>query len=319
MRQLSLLIVVLLGSNPLVAHGQSAATATIPPAADAAFFSGDWARAKSLFDEFLKAHPASPGARVKAGYVELGLGQLDAARMHFERVIAGAGTSGAPVAQAGMAIALARAGQTAEALQRLEAAMQAGYANHAVLDQEAAFGSLRTDARFVKMREQAMTRAMPCMGDSTARAFDFWIGEWDVYVTGTAQVAGRSRIDRVSGGCAILENWTGNASWLSPPSDGKSLNFVVPGTGKWRQVWMGSGGGLTAYDEGEYRDGAMRFTYDNTTPRGRVKGRFQFHNLGPNRVRQVQESTPDEGKTWQTVYDFTYIRKGSGESPVTTR
>jgi hypothetical protein len=60
----------------------------------------------------------------------------------------------------------------------------------------------------------------------------------------------------------------------------------------------------------------MRFTYDNVTPRGRSTGRFIFFNLGPDKVRQLQESTPDSGRTWQTVYDFIYVRKGSGESPL---
>lgn len=287
----------------------------IPRAADAAFFAEDWAKAKQLFDEFLKAHPTSAGGHVKAGYVELNLGNPVAAIAHFERVVQSAPAPGAPVAEAGIAMALARQGKHTEALASLEKAVAAGYPNYAALDREQGFDPLRRDARFVALRDRAMIRAQPCMGDSTARAFDFWVGEWDVYVSGTTQRAGESRIDRVSGGCAILENWTGNSSILAPPSDGKSLNFVDPATRKWRQVWMGSGGGLTTYEDGEYRDGALRFVYDNVTPRGRVKGRFMFFNLGPNRVRQLQESTPDEGKSWQTVYDFIYVRRGSGESP----
>jgi tetratricopeptide (TPR) repeat protein len=312
-RHLMFVAVLLATSATGAAQG---APPAIPRSADAAFFAGDWARAKQLFDEFLKAHPASAGGHVKAGYVELGLGDPAAAIAHFQSVVQSAPASGAPMAEAGIAMALARQGKLAEALKSLETAVASGYTNYAALDRERGFDPLRREARFVALRDRAMAGAQPCMGDSTARAFDFWVGEWDVYVNGTTQRAGESRIDRVSGGCAILENWTGNSSILAPPSDGKSLNFVDPATRKWRQVWMGSGGGLTTFEEGEYRDGALRFVYDNFTPRGRVKGRFIFFNLGPNRVRQLQESTPDEGKTWQTVYDFIYVRRGSGESPV---
>jgi tetratricopeptide (TPR) repeat protein len=295
---------------------QGTAPPAIPRAADAAFFEGDWARAKQLFDEFLKANPTSGGAHVKAGYIELSLGNPAAAIAHFETVVSTSPASGAPFAEAGISMALARQGKMAESMAHLERAVATGYSNYAVLDREAAFEPLRKDPKFVALRDRAMNAASPCMGDSASRAFDFWVGEWDVYVNGTAQLAGRSRIDRVSGGCAILENWAGNTSFFAAPSDGKSLNFVDPATRKWRQVWMGSGGGLTTYEDGEYRDGALRFVYDNVTPRGRVKGRFMFFNLGPNRVRQLQESTPDEGKTWQTVYDFIYVRRGSGESPL---
>jgi len=303
-----------------VGQGRVAAQGTAPPAipraADAAFFGGDWARAKQLFDEFLKANPTSGGGHIKAGYVELSLGNPTTAIAHFESVVSSAPASGSPFAQAGIAMALAKQGKLTESMAHLEKAVTAGYSNYAALDREAAFEPIRKDPKFIALRERAMAAALPCMGDSASRAFDFWVGEWDVYVNGTTQLAGRSRIDRVSGGCAILENWTGNASFFAAPSDGKSLNFVDPATRKWRQVWMGSGGGLTTYEDGEYRDGALRFVYDNVTPRGRVKGRFMFFNLGPNRVRQLQESTPDEGKSWQTVYDFIYVRRGSGESPL---
>ena len=313
-------LIVALGGPASRADAQTTpapgAAPAIPPAADAAFFGGRWPQAKTLFDAFLAANPSSLGGHIKAGYVELRLGNPAGALAHFDQVVAQAPPPGAPAAQAGAAMALAQQGKQADAIARLEQALTAGYANFKVLDEDAAFAPLRKDPRFAGMRERAMVNANPCMGDSVARAFDFWVGDWDVYVNGTTQLAGRNRIDRVSGGCAILENWTANTSLLNAPSDGKSLNFVVPSTRKWRQVWMGSGGGLTYYDEGEYRDGAMRFTYDNATPRGRLTGRFAFFNLGPNKVRQMQESTPDSGRTWQTVYDFIYVRKGSGESPL---
>jgi tetratricopeptide (TPR) repeat protein len=315
-RILSLCGVSLLIATTSSAGAQSASAPPAPPAADAAFFGAQWARAKSLLDQFLASNPGSLNAHVKAGYVELRLGNAAAAVAHFDEVVSKAPPPGAPAAHAGIAMALAQQGKSSDAIARLTTAVDAGYANYQVLDGDEAFASLRKDPRFVALRGRAVNNAHPCMGDSVARAFDFWVGDWDVYVSGTTQLAGSNRIDRVSGGCAILENWTANTSLLNALSDGKSLNFVVPATRKWRQVWMGSGGGLTYYDEGEYRDGAMRFTYDNATPRGRLTGRFAFFNLGPNKVRQMQESTPDSGRTWQTVYDFIYVRKGSGESPL---
>ena len=39
------------------------------------------------------------------------------------------------------------------------------------------------------------------------RQFDFWVGDWSVTVGG--QPAGDNRIEKILGGCALLENWTG--------------------------------------------------------------------------------------------------------------
>lgn len=36
--------------------------------------------------------------------------------------------------------------------------------------------------------------------------------------------------------------------------------------------------------------------------------RLTFFNLDPNTVRQLAENSPDDGKTWTTVYDFKYVR-----------
>lgn len=47
------------------------------------------------------------------------------------------------------------------------------------------------------------------------------------------------------------------------------------------------------FENGEYKDGAMRFT--TTTAQGQP-GKLTFFNLGPNKVRQFYEVSADEGK-----------------------
>jgi hypothetical protein len=105
----------------------------------------------------------------------------------------------------------------------------------------------------------------------------------------------------------ILENWTANGS----PGNGKSMNFVDAKSGKWEQVWVGSsGGGANIFVNGEYRDSAMHFDFEQTDAKGnKLVGRFIFFNQGKNQVRQLNETSADGGKTWNTVYDFTYLRK----------
>src|SRR5689334_19615052 len=46
-----------------------------------------------------------------------------------------------------------------------------------------------------------------CVNDPERHRFDFWIGEWNVTTQGGTTV-GSSVIQSVSGGCALLENWS---------------------------------------------------------------------------------------------------------------
>src|SRR5687768_17432283 len=81
--------------------------------------------------------------------------------------------------------------------------------------------------------------SMPCMNDAHSREFDFWVGEWSVYKRGTDLKVGDSKIEIASGGCMILENWEATGPVAH---NGKSMNYVNPQTGKWEQLWIGSGG-----------------------------------------------------------------------------
>jgi len=189
----------------------------------------------------------------------------------------------------------------------LQKAVGAGYINFEELDTALVYKKMQSRNDFKKLRDTAYYRAYPCMANSHAREFDFWVGEWDVYATGTKALQGHSVIQRVSGGCLILENWTSGGL----PYDGKSMNFV-DSTGKWQQVWVGASetSGPQIFINGEYKDNAMRFNFTTRAADGNtLKGRFIFFNQGANQVRQFQETSADDGKTWQTVYDFTYIRK----------
>jgi hypothetical protein len=169
------------------------------------------------------------------------------------------------------------------------------------------FISLHTVAQSSPELYQKPDSAFPCSLDPKARVFDFWIGEWDAYIAGTQTLAGHSVIQAASGGCMILENWTSAKGHYA----GKSMNFIDGTTGKWQQVWVGSeGGGQHVFVNGEFRDSAMRFDFEQQGPDGKKqKGRFIFFNQGNGQVRQLNETSDDEGKTWKTQYDLTYIRR----------
>lgn len=147
----------------------------------------------------------------------------------------------------------------------------------------------------------------PCADEPHTHDFDFWIGEWDVYQTGTKTLVGHSLIQSISGGCGILENWTDTQG-----GSGKSVNYYNLKTHQWEQDWIGSGGNAQRYMNGVYKDSIMQFAYEFTDKQGNKKtGNFKFYNVDKNTVRQYQDVNNDDGKTVTVSYDLTYVRKKS--------
>jgi len=174
------------------------------------------------------------------------------------------------------------------------------------LDTMADFKNVRQAANFAEIKRKAYETVFPCAADAHAHEFDFWIGEWDVYNTGSQFLVGHSVVQSISGECALLENWTSTQA-----STGKSINYYNTATGKWEQDWIGSAGGPQRYLDGEYKEGAMQFTYETTNAQGKKQtGHFKFYNIDKNTVRQYQDVNNDDGKTVTVSYDFTYKRKG---------
>jgi hypothetical protein len=150
----------------------------------------------------------------------------------------------------------------------------------------------------------------PCMQRAEYRQFDFWVGEWDAYGP-RGRKGGTSVVERFADGCGILENWTGALG-----GSGKSINFYDPRAGRWFQYWIGADGNPQRFS-GTYEDGALRYEGEPFTRGGRrFVTRLTFFDVDANTVRQLSEQSGDGGKTWSTVYDLKYVRRGhAGAAP----
>lgn len=277
--------------------------------ADSLFLLRDWNGAIPLYEAVLKNKPDNSLAWNRLGFSYHSMANYDKALLNYLKAIEY--KPAAPLEttiQSRLARVYAFKHESDKAFQSLDRALQLGYSNLNELDTQPELDHIRTDARFKEVIKRANVNAYPCLGNEQSRQFDFWIGEWDAYVRGTNNLAGHSKIEMASGGCMILENWTS----VGAAFNGKSMNFVDPVSGKWKQVWVGSGQSpnATEFLNGEYREGAMRFEYATTTPQGAKQLiHFYFFNEGPDQVRQFHETSTDDGKTWTTTYDFTYKRK----------
>ncbi len=135
--------------------------------------------------------------------------------------------------------------------------------------------------------------------------FDFWVGEWEVFHTQADTVVGYNRIEKTLNGCLVEENWTGLGGFK-----GKSFNTFNPLDSTWNQVWVDQTG-ATLHFSGKYENDILALSGQQQTKEGEVWYTLNFHRQRTNRtVRQIWKMSNDEGKTWTTLFDGTYKKKG---------
>ncbi len=295
---------------PLRGHAQAPATpamSALEKEADAPFRAADWAKAASAYAAVAKAEPANGRAHFRLGTAYLNLKQYARAAAAFEETQK---LNFAPVlGNYNLACALARLGRSHEAITALNASFKAGYVNYQQMQADEDLASLRGDAGFAALASQMQRATRPCEFDDNYKAFDFWVGEWTVLPAGSSPTAPaaslpQSRIEKILNGCVVLENWMPLNG-----AGGKSFNTYNAATGKWQQFWVDGTGGSILFT-GEARDGNMYYTSESPGPNGQVTlGRMSYFNLGPDRVRQLWETSTDGGKTWTVAFDGLYMRK----------
>jgi hypothetical protein len=146
----------------------------------------------------------------------------------------------------------------------------------------------------------------PCQSDSAYHKLDFWIGTWDVYDNHDGTLNGTDVVEKIVGGCAVVENWRG----ADGSGEGKSLFYYQQAKKQWKQVWVTDAGPIKEkLLVAELKDGGMRF--QGEIPH--LDGSFHLDRttLTPQaggRVHQVIEISRDAGKTWMPVFDAEYRR-----------
>lgn len=145
--------------------------------------------------------------------------------------------------------------------------------------------------------------AYPCAHRQEFRAFDFWLGDWEVR-TADDRIAGHNSVTAAQRGCVFLENWTSATGGM-----GMSINYLDKPTSEWVQIWVSEDGGqidirggLT--DDGMLLVGRIYYVADNTT----AAFRGLWTPLNDGRVRQFFEQSNDGGETWERWFEGFYTR-----------
>lgn len=294
-----LLVAILL--TPLTAPanvaGQNAATSQT---AEALYTAQKWAEAAVAYDQITKSEPQNARAWYRLGFALHALGKFEQAVAAYNHAVE---INHHPVAMYNLSCSYARLGNKDLAFEWLTKSLNGGFPNPSQVASDPDLAGLRGDARFKEVAAIADRLARPCEALPEYKQFDFWVGSWNVEDT-QGNAVGKNVIERLEDGCILMENWTGLQG-----GTGKSINFYDATTHRWRQTWVSSTGNVGEF-QGEFKDGAMRFT---GTPTGRGGGpgqsRLTFFILGPDRVRQFSEASSDGGKTWNVNYDFIYLRQ----------
>jgi len=275
--------------------------------ADERYRSKDWPAASSAYAALVAKRADSGMAHFRLGVAELHLGHLDRGLAELES----AEKLGGPVPQIAYwkACANAAAGRADRAITELERASAAGFAQTTALDDEPLLSNLRSDSRWPALRKRIDSAAHPCRYDSRYRAFDFWIGEWDVRPAGAPETTppAENVITLEYDECVVHEHWK------SANSSGESFNVYDASREQWFQTWVDNTGGLHQYHGNPDRQGNMVFLTDlqYTPGKERVPTRLTFFKLGADKVRQFSEQSSDGGKTWTVNYDLIYLRRAN--------
>ena len=277
--------------------------------ADTAYQKKDWPTAEKLYSQLSQSNGSVPRYWYRLGVAAQAQGEHQTALDAFEK----AKSKGSPAFMTHYNIAgvYASMGETEKAFANLGAAVKAGFAQPEQMSSDTDLQSLRGDARFNGLVEQAKHNQTPCDYVAENRQFDFWVGEWQVVPTAGGLPQGASHIEKELGNCVIWENWKS----LGNPYAGKSYNVYNTSLKRWEQFWVDNVGGMIHF-YGRLKDGVMDYwTDDMPQPDGtKLRRHLQFFNQGPNKVRQFSQGSRDGGKTWNVEYDLTYLRKESGSA-----
>jgi hypothetical protein len=143
------------------------------------------------------------------------------------------------------------------------------------------------------------------------RAFDFWVGEWDVFANGSSTQVATSSIENMFGGCAIRETWKPLKG-----SGGGSFSHYDGERHYWRQAWVDGSGARVDFDGGPV-DGKMVLTghWANVVAKGQDGLiRMTYSKQPDGAVRQHGEQSVDHGLSWTTSFDFIYKPRKTGEN-----
>jgi hypothetical protein len=141
----------------------------------------------------------------------------------------------------------------------------------------------------------------PC-ADAAFHAFDFWLGEWEVY--NGDKLIGHNTIIAIEQGCGLSESWRSASG-----TTGVSYNAYDAADQHWHQFWVSAAGYVLRLRGNPDADGRMVMSGQLPNPKsGKMDlQRITWSPEADGSVRQLWEASED-GKTWTVSFDGNYRR-----------
>lgn len=135
------------------------------------------------------------------------------------------------------------------------------------------------------------------------RAFDFWIGKWEVRQA-DGKLAGINRVEKMQEGCWLQEHWES----ARPGYRGTSLNYFNNQTGQWEQLWVDTGGNVLKLKGRRHGNQMILASEPLEDSTGGVSvNRITWTLLEDGRVRQLWEVVAGDGPA-KVLFDGYYSR-----------
>jgi tetratricopeptide (TPR) repeat protein len=266
---------------------------------------GDAEGAAAAATERLEADQEDAQAWLELGHARTELDDVEGALEAYERAFdLGISAPQMAVRAARLAAGIERQD---EALEWIERAVEAGlplglFTEHAAT--APVREALGETERWAELMKTAAANTFPCRADERYQAFDFWIGEWEVF-NPQGQKVGDNTITSIMEGCALEEQWVSGTG-----NPGMSINYYDPSSDTWKQNWVSAGGTVIRY-EGKVADGAMHFKGENVSPDGTTT--LADVTLTPQEDGSVEhriQESKDGGETWTLEFVGIYRPKG---------
>lgn len=147
----------------------------------------------------------------------------------------------------------------------------------------------------------AADKPSPSCAASTYHAFDFWVGDWDVFdVSAPAKQVARVHVDAILDGCVLREDYKANDGHA-----GESFTIFDASRQVWHQTWVTDHGRLLMI-EGGMQDGAMVLEGTDRASDGRNRRVRGIWKSAQDGVHERAMTSLDDGKTWTQWFDLVF-------------
>lgn len=135
------------------------------------------------------------------------------------------------------------------------------------------------------------------------RAFDFWLGTWQVTNQQNKNKA-QNKISLINNGCTVFEQYQTPTGY-----QGKSFSMYNQQTQQWHQTWVDNAGLVLQLDGGMIAQDMVMTgkTYDQ---KGKlILNKIIWHPKANGEVTQQWLISKDQGASWQVVFNGLYQKQ----------